>query len=133
MAIKVDPSADIPTKSSNESQWIEWHKALNSSFGKKQANALFVKAWRYRGTSSANTLELRNYLKKQGITIDASVFDDIVDIGGGIADTFTGIFNFGKYTTYAVVGIVVIGAGMIVFNLAKSPAQNAGTILKAFK
>ena len=129
---KVSPITNIPNKSSEGSDWIQWHKTLKDNFGKKQANDLFLKAWRKQGaTYSANTKELRDYLGKNGIDIEKGVLSAAYDAGTGVIDDIGDFLMIGKYVMYAVAGIAVIGLGMAVYNLAKNPAQNAGIAAKA--
>jgi hypothetical protein len=125
MAVKTDPVRTIPTKNSNFEEWIAWHKALKQNFGKKQANILWVKAWSLRGSSSANTNDLRQYLEKSKIKIDNSAWDKIVDSGVDITDALGDWFKVGKFAGYAILFIVIGGAGMIVYNVARQPIKAA--------
>ena len=129
--MKVNPT-NVPSKRSTAAEWINWHKALKSNFGKKVANDLFLKAWRVRGGkgSDANTNELRSYLEKNGIVIDrnlvASITDTAYDLGDSIADTF----KIGKYATI-VIGVIVVGSvGLLLFNIARQPIAAAGAAAK---
>ena len=129
---KADPIASIPNSSSKQEEWINWHKALKSNFGTQNANSLWVKAWKKFGSPEANTGDLRTYLKSQGITIDSSKWDSIVDAGAGVTDFIGSYFHVAKYFGIGLGIIVVGGLGMIVYNLAKNPAQNAGIAARAF-
>lgn len=128
--MKADPTVDIPTVSSKADAWQQWHSELISNFGRKEANSLFLKAWSRRGNSSANTLTLRTYLKGYGINLDESAWDKVVDTGGSVIDFFGDTFKVGKYVGIGLAVIVVGGLGMIVFNIAKAPAQAVGTAVK---
>jgi len=125
--MKADPTTNIPGYNAKSDAWIQWHKELKSNFGKKVANSLFLKAWGIRGNSSANTNELREYLKKQGITLSGSAWDSIVDAGADIGDFFGDFLSISKYAGIALGVIVIGGIGMIVFNIAKDPVKAIGT------
>lgn len=127
---KVDPTTNIPTRSSAGSAWIQWYTDLKDNFGKKQANALFLKAWQKRGTSDANTHELRELLKKNGVDLEKGALSSLYDTGAGVIDDIGGFLQMGKYAVYAVGGIAILGLGMVVYNVAKNPGQAAGVALK---
>jgi len=129
---KADVVNSIPSYNAKFEEWIQWHKDLKSNFGKKIANSLWMKAWKIRGNSSANTNELRSYMEKQGIKFDKSAWDSVVDMGDNITDAFGTAFQVTKFVGIGLAVIVVGGVGMIVFNLAKSPAKNIGVAARAF-
>lgn len=131
--MKTDITKSIPTVNSKSEAWIQWHKDLKSNFGKKTANSLFVKAWSIRGNPTANTSDLREYLEKQGIKIDKSAYDSLVDTGSGVTDFFGDIFHFSKVGGMVMGAIVIGGVGMIIYNLAKNPAKSIGTTIKYAK
>lgn len=129
--MKIAPT-DVPNKKSNALTWITWHEAMKSSFGKKNANYLFSRAWNKRGgvSSVANTSDLREYLKKNGISIDKDWTASIIDTTGDFTDFFGDIFNVGKYAGIAFTVILVAGVGMLVYNVAKDPIKAAGAAAK---
>ena len=129
---KTDPTTNIPKYNSKSEDWIQWHKDLRQNFGKKVANSLWIKAWRIRGNSSANTSDLRKYLDGQGIKISESAWDSIVDLGVGVSDAFGTVFQVTKYVGIGLAVIIVGGVGMIVYNLAKDPAKAIGVGARAF-
>jgi len=129
---KADVVSNIPQFNSPAENWIQWHKDLKSNFGKKIANGLWLKAWRIRGNSSANTNPLREYMKKQGVEISSSAFDKVIDMGADVTDFIGDAFQVSKYAGIAIGVIILGGAAMIVYNLAKNPAQNAGLAARAF-
>lgn len=131
--MKANVTQNIPTISSPPEQWVQWHKDLKNYFGKKEANSLFLKAWTIRGNSKANTSDLRTYLKDNGIKISESSWDSVVDLGVGVGDVFGDFMKISKYAGIAMGGIVLIGVGMIVYNIAKNPAQAIGTTIKYAK
>lgn len=131
--MKADPTKTIPTSSSKAEEWIEWHKELKSNFGRKQANALFVKAWKLRGNNSITTNEMRTYLTKNGINLEKSTLDAIVDKSVSIGDFLGDGFMVGKYVGIGLAVVLVGGIAMLVFNIAKSPAKAIGTTIKYAK
>ena len=131
--MKVNPVNNIPTSSSLPEAWIDWHKQLKSSFGKKQANALFIKAWSRRGSSAANTSDLRSYLSKNGINISKSAWDSVVDKGVDVTDFFGDAFTMGKYVSISLAVITLGGLALIIFNIGRKPAESIGTVIKYAK
>lgn len=129
---KFDPTKNIPQLNSKGDEWVQWHKTLKQNFGKKVSNALWLKAWAKRGSSGANTSELRNYMSSQGVTIDSSAWNKVVDAGGSVMDFVGDAFQVGQYVAIGLGVIIVGGLGMVIFNLARRPAQNAGLAARAF-
>jgi len=128
-----DAISTIPTQSSKSEDWINWHKNMAKRYSRNDANNLFLKAWKLRGSTAANTLDLRNYLKSQGITISESAWDKVVDAGGGVMDFAGNLLNVGKYTGIAIGVIVIGGLGMMVYHIAKDPMKSVGTAIKYAK
>ena len=118
----------IPTKQTSSAGWVSWHKALKTRYGLKAANTLFMKAWDLRaGTGSdASTNELRTYMKDNGVIIDTTTLEDVVDSTSSGLDFMGDFFTVGKYMTLAVGLIVVGGLGLLVFNIVESPLKSAG-------
>lgn len=129
---KADVVNSIPSYNANFEEWIQWHKDLKSNFGKKIANGLWIKAWKIRGTSNANTNELRSYMGKQGVKLDKTAWDSVVDTADNITDAFGTAFQVTQFVGIGLAVIIVGGLGMIVFNLAKDPAKAIGVGARAF-
>jgi len=127
MAIKINPTTNIPTENSTDFQWIGWHKALKQRYGLKTANTLFLEAWRERNNSSANTTNLRNYLTKNKINVNKSAWDYVADFGDDTGDIISGFFGFGKFITYSLVIILLVGIAMVVLWIGRNPAQAVST------
>jgi hypothetical protein len=112
----------MPTIQSNDSQWITWADSVIGKYGSTLGKQIFIKTWEKRGSRAANTRTIRVHLKdKYDIEIDESIWDKVVDIGGGISDGFSSFMKVGKITAFVlagVVGLVVIG---IVYNVVKNP------------
>lgn len=131
LSSNIDPALNIPQIGSKSEAWMAWHKSLKSNFGKANANILWVKAWQKRGNPSANTNELRTYMDSQGIKIDSSAWNKITDLGANIGDLWSASMKVGQYTVIAIIIIILGGAGMIIFNLAKQPAESIGLAARA--
>ena len=120
-------SLNTPSKTSNDQFWIQWHKDLLDDLGKTDANSVFIKYWAVRGSSDANTHDLRDYAKGQGINIDASnILGSLFDTG---ADVVGGIGNFLKVGKYVGIGIAVVVGGsllLMLFNIARNPDSAIG-------
>ena len=110
---------NIPGVNSSAAQWITWHKALRSCVGKKNANQLFI--MQYDKLDYDSTLELRGYMKTQGIDLDRNVADRLTDFGGGVYNWAGGAFDFTSGIAVIVVLMVVGAAGMILWNVGKDP------------
>jgi hypothetical protein len=124
----------IPTKGSQSAEWLTWYISLKSQFGKQVANQVFLKAWKTRGSESSSSHELRDYLSKNGVDIDKSIFDSVYDTGAGVVDKIGGFLNVGKYVVYFIGGIVVIGIVGTMITLFRKPelvGQVAGVAAKA--
>ena len=125
---KADVISTMPQFDSKAENWIQWHKDLKSNFGKKIANGLWLKAWRNRGNKDINTSELRAYMKKQGVTIDASGWDKFSDAAtSGLTDFFQMGATLSVVTTLAVTGLVVY----IAVKVLKNPSGAGSTIMMA--
>ncbi len=128
--MKANPVSSIPSRNSKAEEWIEWHKQLKSNFGKKQANALFVKAWKLRGSNSITTNEMRTYLTKNGINLEKSTLDIVVDKGSDITDYFGDMFNVSKYMGIGLAVVLLGGTSILIFNIAKNPVGTIGAVAK---
>jgi len=113
----------MPTFKSKDIEWINWYKQISDTYGRADAARIFIGTWTKRGSNEANTIELRKLVSKDGINIDDSIWNKVADLGGGISDAFGSAMKVGKVTAYVVGGILVLGLGMFVFNLAKTPTN----------
>jgi hypothetical protein len=112
-----------PSIKSDDAQWIQWHKDLKGLFGKKTANSVFLAFWKKRGSSAANTHDLRNYAESQGFKVEASTIAGVIDGAYDVVDGIGDFFKIGKIVTISVLVILVGGIGMLVFNIAKEPVK----------
>lgn len=126
----------LPTTKSKDIEWINWMKILDKDFDRDTAVSLFVRLWGKRGTSEARTLQLREFMKdKYKLDLSEGVLDNVVDLGGDIGDTLSGIFKVGKVTFFVVGGVVLFAIGAAIYSIIKNPASimsatPAGRIIK---
>lgn len=113
----------MPTFASKDIEWMNWYKQIRGRYGRSDAARIFISTWTKRGSNAANTIELRKLVSADGINIDDSVWNKVADLGGGISDAFGSAMKVGKITAYVVGGVLVLGLGMFVFNLAKTPTN----------
>jgi hypothetical protein len=117
--------SNTPTGKSTAGDWINFHESLTSVIGKKNANEVFKSYWSKLGNNSANTGELRNYLKDNGINLESGNYiGNIVDFSYDIGDSFSSFLSTTKYVAFGIAAIIIIPLGIALFNVAKS----AGTI-----
>lgn len=113
----------MPTIKSKDVEWINWMKLLAKDFDRATAVSIFLKLWEKRGTSDARTLALRNFMKENyKVDLGEGAMDKIVDLGGGISDTISGIFKMGKVSFYIVGGITLFVIGAVIYTVVKNPA-----------
>jgi len=122
---KSDPRSSIPKSTSGADAWLQWHKDLKRVFDKKTANSIWTAAWQKRGSNSANTNTLREHLAKNGLEIDKSMWDSVVDTGVGIGDEFASIFKVGKWIGIGLLAVTAVGIGIAVINIGRKPVQSA--------
>jgi len=113
----------LPTNSSMYSTWIEWHKALKKCVGKANANQLWM--MNFDKEMPGDTVEVREYMKSQGVDLDRSAIDRLTDFGGGVYSFIGGTFNFSSNIAKVVVLLIVGGAGLMIYNLIKTPEGSA--------
>lgn len=124
-----NPLDIIPNTTSPAEVWIEFYNALNDRYGRKEADAIWLKAWGLRGgvSSSANTGVLRDAMQAQGITIDSSAFASVLDTArhtvSNITDGIGDIFNIGKYATIGVLVVIIGGSGLLIYTIARNPNE----------
>lgn len=125
----INPTQIIPTRNSSSQSWIQWHKAMKSRYGKKQANFLFVKGWDNRAGAGTNasTNELREYMKQNGVTLDSTTLESVTDSVSSGLDSIGDMFTVGKYLIIGTSVIIVGGLGLLIYNIAKQPIKAAST------
>jgi hypothetical protein len=135
MAIRLE---DIPNIKSSDTAWIQYYRDLKRDFGRRNANSIWVATWEQRGgkNSSANTVMLRNEMKKHKIEVTTTGGAKLLDFADNVGDTLSTVFKMGTILVFTTIGITVIGFGMILFNIAKEPSKAigvaSGTALKTY-
>jgi hypothetical protein len=95
--MKALPCASIPNSVSPSESWVNWHKLLLKWFSKQEANQQWIRFWAQRAGAGtpADTHDLRDYMRSQGVdlTTDMSgqIRDKVENISDWIGDTFSGI------------------------------------------
>ena len=108
----------IPTQRSSATTWIQWHKSLKKCVGKSNANQLWM--LNFEKEVPDTTLEMREYMRGQGVDLDRDVADRLTDFGSGVYNWFGGAFDVASYTTIALLIVIVGGLGMMIYNIAKT-------------
>lgn len=93
----------LPTRLSSDEDWIIWYDVLQ--FSQQDNNKLFIKAWKGRSHTDANTQRLRDAMKLKGLLItDTGEISAVApSMLGGITPQMA-----------IVMGVVCIGALAIV-------------------
>jgi hypothetical protein len=125
---------NMPNKNSSGDVWIEWFKILKRAMGKKQASAIWLKAWYMRaGTgSSASTASLRTYMSEQGIDIDKTTAESIGDTVSSGADFVGDFLKTGTWIGVGLLAVIAVGIGVAVLNIAKKSGTIASDVAKGY-
>lgn len=119
---KLKAYQSMPTISSVDTDWIKWVDFVMAQYGTSVGKQIFINTWIKRGSRKANTRPIRLHLKDNyNIEIDESVWDNIVDVGGGISDSVSKVMRVGKITAYVVLGLVGVTVIGIAYSLIKNP------------
>lgn len=113
-----DPSKNIPNSRSPAEAWIQWHRDLKRTFGRRQANSIWVYAWSKRGgiNSPANTRNLRNYMSGEGVDVSRT---SLSGVGDSLSNFGSGIFSFFKWGLIIPIAVGSIAVLIIVYNISK--------------
>ena len=68
-----------------------------------------------------DNVEVREYMRSQGVDLDRNAIDRLTDFGGGVYDFLGGGINFASTTTKIVLFLIIGGVGLMVYNIIKSP------------
>lgn len=121
----------IPQQKDSYAAWKQWHIALKKCVGKTNANQLWL--MNYDKELPQDNIELREYMRTQGVDLDRDAMDRAADWGSGVYSWFSGAVDFSSYTAMAVVIVIVGGAGLLIYNIAKtSDAQLAMDAAKLY-
>ena len=124
-----------PNQKTEANGWYSWYEALKKYFGKATAKTIWVAYWNKRAgsRSDANTHDLREKMLKEGIKLDTTWTGSLVDGADSVLDTVGGIFKFGSTIGKVLVGGIVIGVVVLVFNVARKPIESAGAASNLMK
>jgi hypothetical protein len=127
------PIESIPTKSSDANAWIGWYDIL--PFSTKDNNLLFTKAWSVRGSTKANTEELRAHLSSNGLKLDSGgILGEVADFKHGAIDTLGSAFKIGGTAVVVFYGLGAIFTAAVLWRLLQPESVGviAGTAAKTF-
>ena len=110
----------VPTKQSTSNEWVNWHKTMKASFGKKNANILFVNAFAKRGSTSVVDENMQNYFEGQGIILDQNWLESAKGVFTDTYDFFSDVFKVGTYAAVGFGGVLLISLSVLIFNIARS-------------
>lgn len=117
---KLEAYKTMPTVKSSDIEWMNWMNLIGKKYGTANATTIFLATWQKRGNQTANTVKLREFLKKNyNISIDENALNKIADIGSGVGHFFNGIFKVGKTTVFIVGGIMIAGLAFTVYNISR--------------
>jgi hypothetical protein len=111
--------------------------AFNDEVGKtenigKRANLILKKEKLDKWRIAIESLEIN--FTKLGIEIEEKAwYATVTDVVDDAIDDIGSFLNLGKYMTIGVGFILVGGLAMLIFNIAKQPAQTLGTAIKYAK
>ena len=131
--MELKPEDFIPSKTTTADIWISWYKALKSELGQDDANVLFKSVWDARGSSDANTPELREYLAKYKITIKMGAKEAFIDVVSSPFEFFSFAKDIGKSMIYGwIIFIFLIMAVVIyfLFRASNNPGETLGAATK---
>ena len=122
----------VPDDSSGQNDWVQYHKALVSRFGKANANALFVKTFQAIGnTNMASDPDFKEYFDKNGIDT-SNMFSSTAASLRNIGDTFMGIVGTAgtvvKYAIPVLAIVIILPVGIMLFNLARGDKKTVAMV-----
>ncbi len=116
------PINEIPDKSSDATAWMQFHQDLKSRYGLRTANSIWVMAWQKYGSTSiigVSNKGLRDYMSRQGVTLDESFAAQAQDLAGGVFGKLGELFKIGEYGIILTGGVLLFGVALIVYRLAR--------------
>ena len=123
----------VPNSSWNCTDWVNYHKELVKSTGKKNANSLWLGAWQSFGntgrSSECKSQDFIEYFKSNGIDLTEGAIEELLYQFKSGAET---AYNLYKYVMIFVVLLVVILLVVVLVQAAKNPAQFTGQAARAF-
>lgn len=118
-----DSLLNIPKSTDTDTVWMNWYDNLRKKLGARKADTLFVNAWNATkaGDSAANTVELRNYMRRFGLEITAGFFGKIADFGSSVKGYVGDIATAYKWYIIGMGGILVVSIGGFIYAFATKP------------
>lgn len=118
---------------STATDWEGWYKTLKRNLPNSDAKALWTKAWSKRGDKTGFDAGFRQRMKDEGIIVQTNTIGALSDAGKDVKDFFGSNIKIAQYAGVAVLIIIVGGAGLMIYNIAKNPiaAAKAGADLAA--
>ena len=106
-----DPSKTIPTSIDPAESWINWHKRLLKWFSKDEANQQWIRFWTQRAGAgtTADTHDLRIYMKDQGVDISTTITGSLTDGAASVAEWFGNAFSGIKSLIF---GVIILAIGL---------------------
>lgn len=109
----------IPTQSSSATTWVQWHKSLKKCVGKSNANQLWM--LNFEKEVPDTTVEMREYMRSQGVDLDRDIADRLTDFGSGVYSYLGGAFDLASIISVSLLLIIVGGLGLMIFNIVRTP------------
>ncbi len=122
----------VPDGNWNCSQWINYHKELKDSFGKGNANTIWLYSWQKLGQEGilssligncAQDPDFNNYFDKQGINVGNALDESVASI----SQIGNNIFGLGEMATKVIMyGVpvvlimILVPVSMFLFRAGKS-------------
>lgn len=121
------PCKHIPTTQSKGETWINWHKSLRKWFDKQEANEHWLRFWNQRAGagSTADTHDLREYMREQGVELTTDLEGEITDAASSFFGWFTDSFTMLRNIFYiAIVSIIAIVAFYLISRIKRGDTAN---------
>lgn len=129
--------ATIPNINSTDEQWISWHKTLKRELGKFNANDTFMRAWNQRKNESAlfgskaNTSKLREYLKKEGVSLSGDGYLGFAyDALDTLDDWASSAFNTYKWVLLILLIVIIIPVFVLMMSVARNPDKIVSAVVR---
>ena len=116
MSLSAGTIKNIPSQSSTAAEWQNWYDALKNRYGKKTAASIWASYWAKRGSGAADTAQLRDYMKDEGIVVEGGFLSGIADLKLGIGDSMSEFFKWGKIGSLTIAGLIVFSVAMSIWN-----------------
>ena len=120
MAVSSNILLNIPKKADSGDAWENWHKQCVAEIGHQNANDIFMYDWHTNGNDDANTADLREYLKTQGIALDpTNSIGELLDFKNSVIDKIGDVFSVAGTVGIGIVAVTLFFAGMIIYGVTR--------------